>query len=485
MSRAVLAIDIGSSALKAVLFSQDDAMLATRSAAISTASGADRSQTQDPADWWAALVSALADMPHREDIEALVFTGSMQNLIVLSPEGEALAPVALYSDRRLDEDEIAALQAHLPGDYAQRVGNHPDPAHTIFKLMRLDRFAPDLPDEHRFFFGAKDAVTFRLTGRAAIDPTVASTTGLMNIAERCWDAELLATAGVEASRLPEILPADEIVGPLRAEAAAALGLVAGMPVFNGAGDAAAATWGAAADEPGRAYAYLGTTGWVAATLTMQDAAPPRDIYTLADPVHPDRAIIISPFLTAGAAMDWLAEITGESVESLLKAAETVDDARAAPLFLPYLSGERAPFEDQRVRGAFLGLDRTHGKGAMAGAVLEGVAFAIRHNLETAGLPPSPLTIIGGAARDALQRRTLASVLKREIAFPDASQEMTALGGLRMIAAKAGLSLAAMDAPPVLAPDTTHDAPHAERCDSRYEAYLAASRFAREQARRMT
>ena len=77
MSRAVLAIDIGSSALKAVLFSQDGAMLATRSAAVSTASGADRSQTQNPADWWAALVSALTDMPHRQDVAALVFTGSM------------------------------------------------------------------------------------------------------------------------------------------------------------------------------------------------------------------------------------------------------------------------------------------------------------------------------------------------------------------------------------------------------------------------
>ncbi|WP_404935275.1 FGGY-family carbohydrate kinase [Nitratireductor sp. L15S-10] len=477
MSRTVLAIDIGSSALKAVMFSEHGAMLAARSASIATVSGADRSQTQDPADWWAAIVSALANMPDREDVASLVFTGSMQNLIVLSPEGEALAPAALYSDRRLDEDEMAELQARLPNDYAERVGNHPDPAHTIFKLMRLDRFAPDLPDEHRFFFGAKDAVTFRLTGRAAIDPTVASTTGLMNIAERCWDGELLATAGVEASRLPEILPADEILGPLRAQAAAELGLSEGIPVFNGAGDAAAATWGAAADAPGRAYAYLGTTGWVAATLDLEDAAPPRAIYTLADPVHPGRAIIISPFLTAGAAMDWLAEITGESVEALLVAAEAAEDARALPLFLPYLSGERAPFEDQRVRGAFLGLDRTHGKGAMARAVLEGVAFAIRHNLETAGLPPSPLTVIGGAARTPLQRQILADVLKREIAFPDASQEMTARGALRMIAAKAGLSPAAVDASPAHTQGTTH----AKRCDSRYQAYLAASRFAREHA----
>ena len=482
MNRSILAVDIGSSALKAVLFASDGTVLAARSAAISTTVGQDRAHTQDPNHWWHAFKQARSALPDGGGIEALVFTGSMQNLIVLSPDGQPLAPAVLYSDRRLDEDEVAELEARLPPDYAQRVGNRPDPAHTILKLMRLGRFVCGTPDPSamRFFFGAKDAITFRLTGRAAVDPTVASTTGLMNMATRQWDPELLATAGVEAARLPEILPADAIVGDLPSGPARELGLPAGIPVFNGAGDAAAATWGAAADTPGRAYAYLGTTGWVAATLPMGEAAPPREVYTLADPVHADRAIVISPFLAAGAAMDWLAEATGSDVETLLAAASRLGDAPALPLFLPYLSGERGPFEDQRVRGAFLGLDRGHGTGALAHAVLEGIACAVRNNLETFRLRPSPLTVIGGAARDPLQRRILADMLQCEIAFPDASQEMTALGAFRMIAPSAGLHPGKVAAHSVIAPR----AARAARSDRRFESYLAASRFAREEAVRL-
>ena len=370
----------------------------------------------------------------------------------------------------------------MPETYATRTGNRPDPAHTIFKLMRLDRFLPNARPgtARRFFFGAKDAVSFRLTGRAAIDPTVASTTGLMDLAAHRWDPGLIAIAGVTEEQLPEILPADAVLAELPDEQAGELGLPPGIPVFNGAGDAAAATWGACADRPGHAYAYLGTTGWVAATLPLSEAKPPRDVYTLADPMRADHVIIVSPFLSAGASMDWLAEVTGSDVGALLDAAGSLGDTATPPMFLPYLSGERGPFEDQNVRASFLGLNRTHDIGAMAHAVLEGIAWATRHNLETIGARSSPLTVIGGAARAPLQRRILANTLKCDVMFPDNSQEMTALGVYRMIAAKLGLRSGTVTTGPVISPATTDDA-HNQR---RFESYLAGSRFMRDHARRL-
>lgn len=482
MSRSVLAVDIGSSALKAVLIGEDGTTRASSSAPIVTATGADGTRTQSPDDWWQAFRSAVASLEHRDSAEAIVFAGSMQNFIPLSRDGHALAPAVLYSDRRLDEDTLTALERRLPGDYAERVGNRLDPAHTILKLMCFDRFlgkrAP--ADDVRFLFGAKDAITFRVTGRAAIDPTVASTTGLMNLKSRTWDPGLLDVAEVDAACLPDILPADAILGALSKTIADDLGLSAGIAVFNGAGDAAAATWGAAADTPGHAYAYLGTTGWVAATVAMADAAAPRDIYTLADPIHADRAIIISPFLTAGSAIDWLAEVAGSDVETLLETADGLGDPTGLPLFLPYLSGERGPFEDQRVRAAFLGLDRAHDTGAMTQAVLEGVACAIRHNIEAVGLNPARLTVIGGGARSALQRRILADMLQREIAFPDAGQETTALGAFRMIAPKLGMPGTGATERSVAMPRSARGA----RSDRRFATYLAASQFARDHARHL-
>jgi len=474
----VLAVDVGTSALKAVAFSRTGAIVAVASRPVETRQPGARMQEQDPDAWWSALLAALAEIPGRGGVEALVFTGSMQNLVMLDDGGRALAPAILYSDRRLEEDEVSALAARLPADYGERVGNRLDPAHTILKLMARERFLPPARRERavRFTFGAKDAVAFRLTGRFAIDPTTASTTGMMDIHARRWDEDLVALARLSGGRLPSILPADAVLGAVTAEAARETGLCEGARVFNGAGDAAAATWGAFADAPGTAYAYLGTTGWVAATLALADAAPPREIYTLADPVRPDMAIIVSPFLTAGGAMDWLAELTGRSVEALIAAAAE-ERAHEWPLFLPYLSGERAPFEDSGVRGAFLGLDRRHGAGALARSVMEGVAFAVRHNLETAGLPPSPLTVIGGAARHAAQRRILADALARDVEVPDDSLEMTALGALRMIEHAAGLDLAATGGAQRIICDEGRAAWHARR----YCAYLAASRLARQEA----
>jgi xylulokinase len=475
----IIAADIGSSVLKAVQFDSEGAPRAVAMRPITTHSPDERSHEQDPEEWWSAFAGALSELPERGRASAIVLTGSMQNLIALDRDARPLDEAILYSDRRLDDRDIAALQTRLPSDYAQRTGNRLDPAHTILKLMSLDRFVPQVSHRRnvRWAFGAKDAVSFRLTGNCAIDPTTASTTGLMNIATRQWDSGLVDAAGIDPACLPEILAGDEIVGEVSAEVANETGLPPGIPVFNGAGDAAAATWGAHADIPGRAYCYLGTTGWVAATLELEEASPPRDIYTLADPVRRDRVILISPFLTAGAALDWLAETTGKPVERLLDEAAASDVLPPIAMFLPYLRGERAPFEDSRVRGAFLGLDHGTTAGALGYAVVEGIAFAVRHNLETAGLPPWPLAVIGGAARHDLQRQIMADVLGREIAVLDDSQEISALGALRMIAPKLGIEQKAPSTSDRVGPRPDRAARH----DRRFSAYLAASRFAREQS----
>ena len=473
----LLILDVGSTALKAVLYDRTGSAVASATQLLTTQTRSDGSVEQDSRQWWAATQAAVSELPFRADVCAIGLAGSMQNLIALSSTGEPIGPAILYSDRRLDQHEVAALRDRLPGDYGQRTGNHLDPAHSILKLMRLERFLPGLPldADTGFLFGAKDAVIKRLTGRSVIDPTTAATTGLYNIGSGAWDETLLAAAGVGSAQMPQILAADAVVAPLADEAAAALGLPRGIPVHNGAGDGAAATWGAFADAPNTAYAYIGTTGWVAGTMDLADACPPRDSYTLADPVKGSRAIVITPFLCAGAALDWLSEITSLPVEMLLEHAKADGDG-PHPLFLPYLFGERSPFEDRAVRGAFLGLDRGHGPGALCRAVLEGIAFAVRHNLEAAGLPRQPLTVIGGGARSPLQQRFLAEALNRPVIAPAASQEMPALGIYRMLAPRLGFQpVQQLTGSVTVEPNLAR----AEAADRRYRGYLAASDFARE------
>ncbi|CAM5767688.1 xylulokinase [Labrys miyagiensis] len=474
MRQHVLILDVGTSALKAVLFGDGGTVVGSASEPLATQTDADRSVEQNVEDWWQAACLAVARLPHREAVGSVGLTGSMQNVIALAQDGRPLGPAILYSDRRLGADDIEAVRSRLPADYGDRTGNQLDPAHCILKLMHFDRFFPGrgLAEAGTVLFGAKDAVIHRMTGKAVIDPTTATTTGLYNIRAGRWDPDLVAAAGIGPTQLPAIGEAFVSAGVLLPQPAHELGLPAGVPVYHGAGDGAAATWGAFADELNSAYVYLGTTGWVAATMRLEDARPPRDTYTLSDPCHAERAIVIAPMLNAGSALDWLVELTNLPLgELLLQAGED----GAAPIFLPYLLGERSPFEDQAVRGAFIGLDKSHGPGALCRSVLEGIAFAVRHNLEAANLPPIPLTVIGGGARGTLQLQLIADALNRPVRAPTASQDMPALGTYRMLTLGADLApVQDFEEGATVNPRISHVA----RAERRYQTYLSASGFAR-------
>ncbi|MEM7444510.1 MAG: FGGY family carbohydrate kinase [Pseudomonadota bacterium] len=478
---AVIAIDVGSSALKAVLFSAAGEVLARQVKPYPTSAPSEGAAEQQPDDWWRALIDAVVPLAAEAKVHALVLTGSMQNLILADEGGNALAPAMLYSDARVTTDLRRAWQADLPLGFDQQIGNHPDNAQCIYKIRWYQTRWPDLADKtSAFHFGAKDMVVHRLTGVAVTDATTATTTGLMDLASRQWLPDVMAAVNIEEDRLPRILPADQIAGQLSDPAAKALGLPSGLPVLTGTGDAAAATWGAHADEHGRPYAYLGTTGWVAAVMTMREAAPPRQTYTLAAPVGDD-VIVVSPFLTAGTALEWIARITGQEVPEAIEAAKGADGEPPAGLFLPYLMGERAPFEDRDVRAAMFGLDTGCDGGSLAYAVMEGLAHAVRHNLESLPVAWRDMTAIGGAAESDIQRQLLADVTGLQIAAPPLPRMATAYGAWRIAARALGLGDGTLDAT-----RTKNRRPErAERAEARYRSYLSAVELARELAPSLT
>jgi len=473
----IIAMDVGSSALKAVLFSAAGDPLARHVCPYPTQTAADGTAEQDPDDWWRACTEAVRALEPDEGLQALVLTGSMQNLIAVDRQGRALMPAMLYSDARVTTDLRRAWQADLPDAFEQAIGNRADNAQCVFKIRWFRGHWPDLAERvARFHFGAKDVVVQRLTGAAVIDPTTATTTGMMDLARRQWLPEVIAAVGLDREHLPEIRPADAIAGHLTDEAAAALGLPGGLPVLTGAGDAAAATWGAHADSHGRPYAYLGTTGWVAAVMSLAEAAPPRPTYTMAAPLG-EEVIVVSPFLTAGTALHWVAGLTNRDLPEILQAAADADAAPPAGLFLPFLMGERAPFEDRDVRAALLGLDASADCGSLAYAVMEGLAHAVRHNLESLPVSWRDMTAIGGVTESEVQRQLLADVTGLHIASPPLPRLATAYGAWRMATRALGLDDRTLD----VTRAKTRRADRADRAEARYRAYLSAVALAREVA----
>jgi xylulokinase len=417
-----LTLDIGTTGTKAALMEANGQVLrsAYRDYPTQTAEGG--VVEQDVRDWWQAAADAAREL-NPTDAEAIVITGQMQNVILLDASGEPVRPVILYSDSRAHA-EAAALQAAVePETLRQLTGNDQEAGSLIAKLRWLMAHEPQtLERAAHLLVGAADAIAFRLTGKAASDTTTASTTGLMDISTRAWlSADDLARCGIaSAGRLfANLRSGGSQIGAVLPQPAAAWQVRPGIPVYLAPGDAGAATLGAGSGVPGYPYAYIGTSGWVAFTADHR-ALPESGVFTLAHP-QPERFICVAPLLTAAGNFDWAKGLFGaDSHAAMIDAALAQPPARL--LYLPYLNGERSPFSDPFARGAFIGLEPRHTQPDLVRAVLEGVAFAYRHALDSLlNTPIAHLVLTGGGTRSAGWCQMIADITGVEVSIaPDAA-----------------------------------------------------------------
>jgi xylulokinase len=468
---AVLVLDAGTTALKAVLFSAEGGIIAAADEPWGEPPAPHR---QDQAAWWRAAAAAVRRLGGPAPA-AVGLTGTMENLIPVAADGTPAGDAILYTDP-CGEPHLAAASAALEAaGAAALLGNPPEPLMTAFKLRWL---AANSPEVHAraglFLLSPKDALALRMTGVAAADPVTASTSGLMDMRRRAWSPALAAAAGVPLDRLPEIRPADAVLGPLLPAAAAHLGLPAGIPVVGGCGDAGATTIGSACEADGDISLHLGTSGWVARVVPDAGIGEPRPVYRLA---HPDPGLVIevTPILSAGAATAWARAtlaLDGAAAEAALAAA---DADPSGLVFLPYLLGERSPFMDTAVRGAFLGLSADHGPPALYAAVIEGVSFAIAASLRALDdRPDLRIRLAGGGGASAVWPQILADVLGRPVGVPADPAAATARGAFALAARALGLPAARI---PVVR--TLHPRPERRaRIGRLAEAFARGTDFAR-------
>jgi xylulokinase len=427
---SVLVLDCGSSALKATVFADDGAVIATTDAGYPPASVPHR---RAPEDWWQATVEAVGKLP-LDGVVAISLSGMMENLIGVDASGVPVREAALYSDPIGTEAFEAVAQRLEVADATAILGNAPRPLMTAFKLLALGSKGAEwaLP-------GSKDYLALRLTGVAATDPSCASTTGLMDIGARDWSEALVELLDVDRGLLPPILAAETVLGGLTAEAAKALGLPAGIRVINGCGDAAATTIGSGAEQPDEVSIYLGTSGWVAGVTAVTERTP-RPYYRLAHPLH-QGLIEVAPIFSAGAAAQWARETLGLTLPEAERLAGEADAAPSGALFLPYLNGERTPFVDLDLRAGFANVSTTDNAATLYYAALEGVAFAIAANVRAMGAV-GPVYLVGGGAQSAVWPQVMADVLGREVTVPEHPVLAASLGAHRAAAKALGFSVSA-------------------------------------------
>ncbi len=460
-----LGIDIGTSEVKALLLDDVHRQIGTAGATLAISRPHPGHSEQQPADWWMATQTALAILRQAHPqayaaVQAVGLSGQMHGAVLLGAQDQVLRPAILWNDTRASV-ECAQMMAELPS-LAQLAGSLMMPGFTAPKLRWLARHEPTVFGQIFKVLLPKDYVRLQLTGDHVTDMSDASGTGLLDIESRCWSDALLGLSGLSIEHMPRLVEGSQPSGVLSAPAAQLLGLQAGIVVAGGGGDNAASALGMGAVEAGQGFLSLGTSGVLFVVTPTYQPNPQSATHAFCHAV-PGRWHQMSVMLSAASCLQWATRLLGADSEAALEtlaSSVTMAQRANAPIFLPYLSGERTPHNNAAIRGSFHGLSHDTTPALLAYAVMEGVTFGLcdgLRSLQAAGCSVRRLSLVGGGARSAMWAQQLASALNIEIVTHAGSASGGALGAARL-AWLAYLAYAAGDTNPHTALQTVCIAP---------------------------
>lgn len=434
-----LGLDLGTSELKALLLDRQHLVLASARAPLTVQRPQPLWSEQSPAAWWQALETVM-DQLQREQPEALArlegvgLSGQMHGAVLLDAEQAVLRPAILWNDGR-SAAQCEALSRAVP-ELAAISGNLAMPGFTAPKLLWVREHEPDLFARLSLVLLPKDWLRLQLTGAAVSEMSDAAGTLWLDTAQRDWSDRLLQATGLSREQMPRLVEGSARSGVIKPELCRRWGLPEGLPVAGGAGDNAASAIGMGLVEPGQGFVSLGTSGVVFVSGDHFEPNPAQAVHAFCHAL-PGRWHQMSVMLSAASAVTWAAKQLAFADEaSLLAAASQLNesDRRTAPLFLPYLSGERTPHNQPLATACWFGMTAAHGREALAYAVAEGVAFGLRDGLQTLGTSEpalQSLSLVGGGARDVWWAQLLAHVLGLPLTLHEGAETGAALGAARL------------------------------------------------------
>lgn len=464
-ARYALAIDLGTSGLKAGLVSLTGTVAWTTGAPLRTTLTGDGGAEQDPAQWWrvisdacrAALASGAVP-PGR--VAAVSVTGQWASTVPVTADGSPAGPCIMWMDTRGGRYARQRFGGPVSGysprailTWVRKTGGAPSTsgADPIGHMLYLAADRPDIAAAARWYLEPVDYVSMRFTGVAAATPasmTAAWLTDNRGLSRLAYDPQLVRLAGLEAGKLPPLRPTGSVLGPVREDVAASLGLPPRVAVVAGTPDlhSAAAATGTLAGNG--CHLAISTTSWISCAAGKKKTDAIRQIATVPG-VLPGSYLVANNHETAGACLQWLRDrVLGEGeapgFEQLCKLAATAPAGAGGTIFTPWLAGERSPVDDRSARGGFHNLSLGTGRAAMIRAVLEGVAYNNRWLHEAverfAGRRLDPVRVFGGGAQSGLWCQIHADVMDRTV------ERLTdpVHANLRGAAILAGLALGELD-----------------------------------------
>lgn len=434
--------DLGTSSLKLLLVDEGGNICNKASKEYDVSYPAPGHSEQSPADWWSSFISGvneLLDGFDRSLVSGIGVGGQMHGLVALDKDGDVIRPCILWNDSRTAKETLWLNEVIGRDFLAENTANIAFAGFTAPKILWLRENEPENFAKIDKIMLPKDYINYRLTGNHCCDYSDASGTLLLDVANKRWSQKMLDLCGIREYQMPALCESFDIVGGLLPSVAAELGL-GEIPVVAGAGDNAAAAVGTGTLFSGKCNISLGTSGTVFIPYDQFVSAENNSIHNFC---HANAKYhLMGCILSAASCNKWFyedilgtADYEGEQASICDK-----DLGRNHVYFLPYLMGERSPINDTDARGTFIGMRADTERKNMTQAVLEGVAFAIKENIEIAremGVKIERSTVCGGGARSPIWLKILANVLNMPLDVPK-TEEGPAFGSVMLCMVATGV-----------------------------------------------
>lgn len=436
-----IGIDLGSSGIKAVALDDAGKCVAAAKQPMQICTGPGGKAEQSPSTWHdlagkclRQLSAELKEKSYRP--AAAAATGQMDGAVLLDANGQAHHPVQMWCDSRC-APQCSQIDSLIPPQHLLEITGHSAATgYTAPKLLWLAENTPEILETASQFIFPKDYITKILTGNIGTDFSDASNSLLLDIRNAKWSDDIIGSLGLESLKFPKLLNSSDIAGRISPEGAKFSGLPEGLPIAAGAGDSIATALGSAMIDSSQIQIVIGTAGNVNCVLTQLAIDTHGRVHTgyFVDDHH---WICSGVQQSSGVCLDWWSRITGLEISQLIGEVD-FDSCGSAVLFAPYLAGERTPYLDPYVRGAFAVLDRNTKRKDMTRAIMEGVAFSFKDAFEVfanMGIFPSRTIVSGGGAGSDDWCAILAAVMG--LAVERVISDTTARGAAILAACAAG------------------------------------------------
>jgi xylulokinase len=465
--RNILAIDVGTSQVKAALVSHEGVVRDCASSPTTVLHPEPSWAEQDPNAWWHAICSATRELWRTSsyrpaNVTGVVFSCQMFGVLPVDVDGKPLMNAIIWLDTRSREQaraitdgfpKVSGYGVYRALKWLLLTNGAPSLAgrDTTSKFIWLREQRPDIWERTDKLLDVKDYLLRRTTGESVTTYDLASGSWLFKTkkGKLGWSKAILDMLSLTTEKLPRVIASTEVAGELLEDAAADLGLAPGTPVIAGAGDVPSCAIGSGAVRDGEVHLSLGTSSWVAAHSANRAVNPFAATGTLCA-AEQGKYLMIATQETAGASVEWMRgnvladEIDYDQINQLV---ESCEPGAAGVFFFPWMMGERVPVDDSSVRAGFVNLGLDHDRSHMLRAIYEGVGYntvwamdVVKRLMRT---PVPSIRIVGGGAKSDVWCQIMADVHgvpMHRVANP----QFTGVRGAALIALRALGEISSLD-----------------------------------------